>query len=190
MSSSEFSDESEQYDSEIVTLFDEAGRSLDCYIENSLETEESTYLLLLPIDSPVVILAWDDEDEEESEAVMIEDSEEIEQVFADAKAVLAELDLILKHTAFTLTMSGELPPLEEDSILTLELEEEGSQLEAEELQFLASFYHQEQKYSIYTPLAPLIFVARSNAFGKLELLSPEEQQLQVILEELLFDELE
>ena len=190
MSSSEFSDESEQYDSEIVTLFDEAGRSLDCYIENSLETEESTYLLLLPIDSPVVILAWEDEDEEESEAVMIEDSEEIEQVFADAKAVLAELDLILKHTAFTLTMSGELPPLEEDSILTLELEEEGSQLEAEELQFLASFYHQEQKYSLYTPLAPLIFVARSNDFGKLELLSPEEQQLQVILEELLFDELE
>lgn len=190
MSSSQFSEESEQYDSEIVTLFDEAGRSLDCYIENSLEIEDSTYLLLMPVDSPVVILAWDEEDEENSEAVLIEEPEELDRVFADAKAVLAELNLTLKPTAFTFTISGELPPLEEDNILTLELDELDRQLEAEELQFLASFYHKEQKYSIYTSLAPLLFVARSNLAGKLELLSPEEQQLQNILEELLFDEMD
>ena len=190
MSPSQFSEESEQYDSEIVTLFDEAGRSLDCYIENSLDTEDSNYLLLMPVDSPVVILAWDEEDDDDSEAVLIEDREELDWLFADAKAVLAELDLFLKPTAFTLTISGELPPLEEENILTLELDEIDKQLEAEELQFLASFYHKEQKYGVYTSLDPLLFVARSNSFGKLELLSPEDEQLQTILEELLFDELE
>lgn len=187
MSSSQFSEENE-YDSEVVTLFDDEGRSLDCYIENSLETDDSTYLLLLPIDSPVVILAWDDE--EESETIMIEDRDEIERIFPDAKAVLAEQELTLKPSAFTLTASGELPPLEDEHILTLELDEGDSQLDAEELQYLASFYHQEQKYALYTPLAPLIFVARSNGSGKLELLSPEEKQVERILEELLFDELD
>jgi superfamily II helicase len=122
MPSSQFDSENEQYDEEVVTLVDEYNRSLDCYIEHSLESEGTTYILLLPVDSPVVIMAWDEEEEEEEvpEAVLIEEKEEIEEVFDDAKAVLAEQNLILKHTAFTLTVSGELPPIEDDKVLTLE----------------------------------------------------------------------
>ena len=191
MSSSQFDQDNEQDDLESVTLTDEAGRSLKCYIEQFLEAEGYTYMLLLPIDSPVVILAWDEqEDEDISETVMIEDKAEIDKVFADAKAVLAELDLTLKHTAFTLTVSGELPPLKDEDILALELDEEDSQIEPEELQFLASFYHLEQKYAIYTPLAPLLFFARYNLDGQLELISPDDPQMQPIIEELLFDEIE
>ncbi|NJL83128.1 MAG: DUF3727 domain-containing protein [Chloroflexaceae bacterium] len=188
-----FSDSSEQYDDlEIVTLTGDEGRSLDCYIENTVEVDGATFLLLLPVDSPIVLLAWDDnlEEEEASEAAFVEDPEEIEEVFEDAKAVLAELDLTLQHTAFTLTAKGELPPLEEDDLLSLELDDSDTQSDVEELQFLASFYFEEQKYGIYTPLAPLLFVARQDPAGKLELLSPEEPQLQEILEELLFEETE
>ena len=95
-------------------------------------------------------MSWDEEDEDRDvlEGVMLEDGEEIEIIFADAKAVLAEQNLTLKHTAYTLTATGELPPIEEDQVLTLNLDEEESQLEPEELQFLASFYHAKQKYSI------------------------------------------
>jgi hypothetical protein len=195
MSSSLFNQEYEPDDTESVTLTDEDGRSLECYVENSLEAEDDTYLLLMPTDTPIVIVAWDGDDDDDdredlSNAVLLEDPEEIEQIFADAKAVLAELELNLKHTAFTLTVSGELPPLEDDEILTLELDEEDGSVEPEELQFLASFYHLEQKYSIYTPLAPLLFLAKYNHLGQLELVSPEDGQMQPILEELLFDELE
>ncbi|MGK7872123.1 MAG: DUF3727 domain-containing protein [Xenococcaceae cyanobacterium] len=192
MSSSQFDRENEQYDPESVILTDEDGRSLECYIEHSLEVEGSTYILLQPIDSPVVIIAWEEENEDEdiSEAVLLEDNAEIEQIFADAKAVLAELELTLKHTGFTLTVSGELMPPQEEDILSLELEEEDNRLEPEELQFLASFYHREQKYSIYTPLAPLLFFAKYNLAGQLELVSPEDEQMQPILEKLLFDEFE
>ena len=192
MSSFPFNQEKEPDEAEIVTLTDEEGRDLQCYLENDLETADAIYLLLMPVDIPIVIVAWEGEEEEEesSEAVLLEDSQEIEEIFADAKAVLAELDLTLKHTAFTLTISGELPPLEEDAILTLELDGDDQQAEAEELQFLSSFYHQNHKYSIYTPLAPLLFLAKSNVFGELELVSPEEEKVQHILEELLFDELE
>lgn len=186
MSSFKFNPENDLDDEEKVTLTDEEGRILDCYVENSLESEDSTYLLLMPVDTPVVILAWDDEKEEESsDAILIEDSAELEQIFADAKAVLAELELTLKNTAYTLTASGELPPIEDDEVITLEIESE-----EEELQFLASFYSEDQKYSIYTPLSPLLFLAKYNEKGDLELVSPDDGQMQPILEELLFEELE
>ncbi len=193
MSSSRFSQESGQYDdddSEIDTLFDEAGHSLPCYIENYLELHGVLYLLLLPIDSPIVILAEDENDKanEESLTVIVEDGDEISEIFADAKAVLAELNLTLKHSAYTLTASGELPPLEEDNIISLELDEENNDLDSEELQFLASFYHHEQKYNVCTPLEPLLLVAQKNQLGDLKLMSSEDRGFSSILEELLFDE--
>ncbi|MBE9170072.1 DUF3727 domain-containing protein [Pleurocapsales cyanobacterium LEGE 06147] len=192
MASSPFDKENEQYEGDTAMLKDESGRSLVCYIEQAVESDGMTYLLLSPVDIPIVIMSWDEEDDEEEvvEAVMLEDEEAIEEVFADAKAVLAEQNLFLKHTAFTLTATGELPPIEEEQILTLNLDEEDSQLEPEELQFLASFYHGKQKYSIYTPLTPLLFFGRYNLENKLELVSPDEEEFQPILEELLFEDLE
>ncbi len=192
MSPSQFNQDNpdnELEDLEIITLSDEQGRTLDCYIENALETEDLTYMLLVPVDTPVMILAWDEEDE--SDAILIEDSEEIEEIFGNAKAVLAELNLHLKLTAHTLTVSGELPPLDDESVLSLEIESDSqTNSEPEELQFLASFTYEDEKYSIYTPLAPLLFLASYDELGKVELVSPDDQQLQPILEELLFDELE
>jgi len=185
--------ENELEEADIITLWDEQGRSLDCYIENAYETDDLTYMLLVPVDTPVMILAWDEEsEEEESDAFLIEDSEEIERIFADAKAVLAELDLLLKSTAHTLTVSGELPPLEEDNVLSLEIDsdEPSSSSEPEELQFLASFFSEDQKYSIYSPLAPLLFLGVGDGEGKVELVSPDDDGMGPILEELLFDELD
>ncbi|MGF1490797.1 MAG: DUF3727 domain-containing protein [Prochloraceae cyanobacterium] len=191
----EFIDEDGLYDAESVTLTDEDGRSLLCYVENSLdrEGENVTYLLLRPLDSPVIIVTFDEnssENEDFSEVITIEESMEITKIFADAKAVLAELELSLHNTAFTLTVSGELPPLEEDEIVNLELDEENSQLESEELQFLANFYHDDRQYKIYTPLSPLLFLASCDDRGELKLISPEDRQMKPILEELLFEELE
>lgn len=180
MSSSKF-----DRDEETLTIVDENGRSLNCYIEQSIEVDGMTYLLLIPIDIPVVIMSWD---KDEIEATMLEDDSEIELIFANAKAVLAEQDLYLHHTAYTLTATGELPPIEEDQILTLDIDDEDSQLESEELQLLASFYYTEQKYCIYTPLTPLLFFARYNLNNQLELVSPEQENLLPILEELLFEE--
>ena len=193
MSSFLYNSDNEPEEAESVTLLDDKGRSLDCYVENSLEMDDHAYLLLMPVDIPVVLIAWDEEsgeEEEDLEAVLLEDYEEIGRIFEDAKAVLAELDLSLKYTAYTLTVSGELPPIEDDDILTLELESDDEALEPEELQFLTDFYHEEQHYSIYTPLAPLLFLAKSHPNGKVELVSPEDEQTQQILEELLFEDLD
>lgn len=190
MSSSQFSSESGQYDdNEIVTIYDEEGRSLDCYVENEIEYQGKTYVLLMPIDLTIVILTEESSNYDDYvETVMVEDSLEIEALFDTAKAVLGELNLFLKRTGFMLTASGELPPLEENNIIALELEEDNHEIEPEELQFLASFYYLEQKYNICNPLTPLLLVGEKTSFGDIKIIHADEEEINWILEELMFED--
>ena len=178
--------QNEQYSEETLTIVDEDGRSLPCYIEQSLEIDDMTYLLLVPVDIPVIIMSINQDSDEELEAAMLDDDEAIAEIFDNAKAVLAEQNLYLHHTAYTLTATGELPPIEEDQVLTLDGGEE--EADEEELQSLCYFFHADQKYGIYTPLTPLLFFARYDWENRLELVSPDQENLMPILEELLSED--
>ncbi len=188
-----------------ITLSDEAGRSLLCYIELSVDVEGEEYALVNPVDYPIDIFAWvaseeteegttDEEDEEET-LVPVEDAE-LNEIFSTAQAVLAEQNLKLKRTALSLTVEGDLPEVDEDELLTLEVEESGvAGSDQEEYQLLATFFHEEQEYAIYTPIDPVLFVVRLKDGEKPQLLSPEEFQaiqpkLQPYFEEHLFEEME
>ncbi len=170
-------------ESEIVDLKDEQGRSLPCTVEKVIEVEGSKYLLLQPIDPCVQIFSW----EEEGEESVLNDLEdqELDMVFPTAQAVLAELNLNLQRTAFSLTVEGELPEPEEEDIYTLDGEDEN----IEELQQLANFFHKEQEYSIFVTLDPMIFFAKYNQSGELELLDDDDlENLQLHLEAIIIDE--
>jgi hypothetical protein len=180
-----------EMDVETVTLTDTAGRTINCTIEHALEVEGQEYVLLLPVNSPVEIIAWQ-EDGDEEEAVPVEDDEDIDVLFPVAKVVLEEQNLVLKRTAVTLTVEGELPDLtEEDDLAGLESDTEG---EEEELQFLASFYYEEQEFGIYAPLDPFFILARVDADNQPQLLSPEElekiEPLLPMIEDQLLDQFE
>jgi hypothetical protein len=191
MFSSPFPQENDHTRAGSITLTDDKGKTLECYVEHSLTVDAQEYVLLLPVDSPIEIFALQDDDDDEEEAIVVEDEAIIDQMFSIAQAVLAEQNLLLKNTAYALTVAGELPPVEESELFTIEIEDEGADLEPEHLQMLSSFYHQQQEYAIYTPLDPLLFFARISKTGKPELLSPEEfRQVQPLLEELLFNEVE
>lgn len=172
-------------DAPTLSLVDEEGRSLLCYVERSLSVKGTEYVLLLPVDSPVEIFAWaaDEESEDEDEEMLIDiDEEELEDVFSTARAVLAEHDLILNRTALTLTAAGELPEVAEEDIITLDIETE-SEPNYEQFQQLATFFHEEQEYVICSPLDPLLFFAQLNASGQPELVSLEELQMLLEMEE-------
>ncbi|PLS69091.1 MAG: DUF3727 domain-containing protein [Cyanobacteria bacterium M5B4] len=168
---------------EIVTLKDEQGRSLSCSVEKVIEVEGNKYFLLQPIETCVQIFAWEGDGEE---SVLNDlDDEQIDMVFPTAQAVLAELNLNLQRTAFTLTVEGELPEPEEDDIFSLDGDEENY----EELQELANFYHKEQEYSIFASLDPMIFFAKYNQADELEILSDDDlENLQLYLEAIIIDE--
>ncbi|AFZ47073.1 protein of unknown function DUF1292 [Cyanobacterium stanieri PCC 7202] len=191
MSPSQFSSESGQYDDkEIVIIHDDQGQFLECYVENEINYQGNKYLLLTPVDNTIVILTddmVDEDDSDYSETVIVEDDDEIDAIFDDAKAVLGELNLSLKRTGITLTAGGDLPPEDDENIIRLELDDDDDGLEVEELQFLASFYSLEQRYDICTPLAPILFIGEQNSSGKISLFNPEKPELQGIIGELLSD---
>jgi Protein of unknown function (DUF3727)/Protein of unknown function (DUF1292) len=187
MSSSPQSDDFD--DAELVSLTDEAGRELPCYIERELELDGKTYLLLLPVNAPIEIFAWD-EDDDITELISVEEEEEISRIFADAHAVLSEQNLTLKRTAFTLSAIGELPPLDPTEVVTIEIDEDDDSLEPEEFQILARFYNEEQEYAICTPVDPLLFFGSTDEAGVVSLLSEAEaEQFQPMLEDMLLDEI-
>jgi Protein of unknown function (DUF3727)/Protein of unknown function (DUF1292) len=179
-------------DAPTVTLTDEMGLTLTCYIEHSLEVEDQEYVLLLPVDSPVEIFAWQ-EDGEDDEAVLVEDEEEVNLVFPIAKAVLEEQNLTLKRTAVVLTVEGDLPDFveDEDDWAGVEPDSDGDQ---EELQLLATFYHEDQEYAVYAPLDPFFILARMDENGQPHLLSQEElkkiEPMLPMIEDQLFDDME
>lgn len=164
---------------ETVTLTDEAGRTLTCTIEHALEVEGQEYVLLLPVDAPVEIFTWQEESDDEEEAILVEDDAEIEQLFPIAKAVLEEQNLTLKRSAVTLTVEGELPDYEEEDYLETNGDDE------DELQYLASFFHQEREFEVYAPLDPLFILARMDADNQPQLLSQDElEKIEPLLPEI------
>jgi len=180
-----------------VELVDEEGRSLVCFVEHSLEIDDTEYLLLLPVDSPIEIFAWmsedteEEEEDDEVESLIDLTEDDIDEIFDTAKAVLAEQDLLLQRTAHTLSVKGEIPEANEEEIIILDLDEEDDGLGTEQFQRLAYFYHNDQEYEICTPLDPLLFFARYDDEGNIQLLSPEEfQSVRSQLEAQLFDSLD
>jgi hypothetical protein len=185
--------EAQPFDDSALVLTDDFGRFLPCQVEQHFRLNGREYLLLLPIDAPVEIFVWQTEDDEDGEVLVDIEDDEIDQVFLTAKAVLAEQNLTLQRTAITLTASGELPDSSEGDALTLEIDEldEAGQALTEEFQVLATCFHDEQEYTLCTPLNPLLIFACRNATGDLEVVTPEEfQTIRGALEEKLFDMLD
>lgn len=177
------------FDDSALVLTDDAGRFLPCQVEQSFQLNGQEYLLLLPIDAPIEIFVWQDDNEDSDVLVDIED-EDIDRVFLTAKAVLAEQNLTLQRTAITLTAAGELPEIGEEDSLTLEIDEvdEAGQPVTEDFQVLATCFQDEEEYTLCTPLNPLLIFARRNVKGDLEVVTPEEfQTIREALEEKLFD---
>ena len=187
-------DDDTDLDMPTVSLTDEVGRDLPCYVERSFDIDGQTYLLLMPIHAPIEIFAWQDDETGEEEFLVDVEDDEIDKVFETAKAVLAEQDLRLYRTALTLTASGDLPEVDEDEIISLDVEgeDEGKEeADLEQFQQLTTFYYQDQEYIACTPLDPLLFFARLNEDGTPRLLSPTEfQQMRPQLEDQLFDVLD
>ncbi|MGB3534376.1 MAG: DUF3727 domain-containing protein [Microcoleaceae cyanobacterium] len=176
-----------------ITITDEKGQSLNCYVQSTLQVENQEYLLLMCVDQPVVILTWPDTNEDEA-AIAVESDSELEILFPLAKAVLAEQNLTLHYSTVTLTVSGELPDLSEEDLASITPDDADSDSdEYEELVWLASFYHKEQEYGVYIPLDPFLILARVDEQGQPQLLSPEElQQIEPLLpmiEDQLFDDM-
>ena len=181
----------------IVMLKDEDDRELACYVEKSIDIDGAEFLLLLPVNLPIEIFVWESDevasgDDDAAEVLADIDEAEIDRLFPTARAVLAELDLLLERSAHTLTAVGDLPAGDEEDCFSLDISEEGDSTPAtEEFQQLATFFHEDAQYTLCTPLDPLLFFATRTADGSVELVEPEAfQKMRSQLEDKLFDVLD
>ena len=175
----------------VVNLKDDEGRSLSCYVEKSIDLEGEEFLLLLPVNLPIEIFVWQPDEEEEGEEVLVDiEDDEIDALLPSARAVLAELDLMLERSAHTLTAEGDLPEADEDDCFSLQVNDDDEDPVTEEFQMLADFYHEDAQYTLCTPLEPLMFFARRKG-QKITLVEAEEfQEMRSQLEDKLFDALD
>jgi hypothetical protein len=173
-------------DESTIVLTDETGRALPCYLEKKISLNGKDYILLNPVDYPVQVFAWESEDEESGMLAEVEEAE-IDQIFDTAQAVLAEMNLVLKRTAYTLTVEGEMPEVDEDDIIQIDGDEEDE--EGEEFVEIAHFYHEEKEYSVFAEVDPLPYFAKEVHSGEMKLLSPDElSEIQPYLEEQLAED--
>ena len=136
--------------------------------------------------------------DEEEQLIPIElDDPLMDDVFPIAESIVAEEfgeELVLQRTPQTLTLVGELEPVEDDED---EDDDEESDEEDEEVEVLLSFEHREQEFSLVRLLDPILLVGKDNpddaAAGEGDdeeggtrlLLTPEESEsVMPVLEDL------
>ncbi|HEY9889830.1 MAG TPA: DUF3727 domain-containing protein [Candidatus Obscuribacterales bacterium] len=188
-----FSDSDYVQDGPTISIKDESGRSLLCQVEQTFEIEGRQYALLLPLDTPVEIFAWEEDESGETDSLVDIDESDIEQLLPTARAVLAEQDLILQRSAVTLTVVGEIPEPDDEDCFTLELGDLNSdgETDSEEFQTLATFFHDDVEYTVCTPVDPLLLFAEISAEGDARMIPPEEfERLRPEIESTIFDVLE
>lgn len=178
-------------DDSTIALRDGAGQTLLCQIEQTFEIDSHQYALLLPVDTPVEIFMWEEEAGGEEESLVDIDDSQIDTLFPTARAVLAERDLMLQRTAVTLTVTGDIPELQDEDCFTLEIDDEDADeadVIGEEFQTLVSFFHHDVEYTICTPVDPLLLFAKITANGSGQIIPPEEfERLRPYIESTIFD---
>lgn len=176
-----------RYMSDTLLLRDELGHTLECEILKLVDLADENFALLMPVHQPIQILAWEDGtdgdttsslsniaegDSEDDEGGLADlEEQELEAVIPTAQAVLEELNLKLRISAYTLTVEGELPePIEETAI---EIANGDGDDDIEEYQLLATFFHEQRQFGVFAPLDPLLFFAAKPETTP-SLVSPEE----------------
>mmetsp|Transcript_15064 Transcript_15064/g.32727 ORF Transcript_15064/g.32727 Transcript_15064/m.32727 type:complete len:253 (-) Transcript_15064:227-985(-) len=158
------------------------GRSIECTMLETLETETDLFASMTPVDVAAVVATLQD-----NEMIEVDDPEIIEQLMPTATAVCSERGLSLLDSAVTLTISGNLQDIDEVGLF--EGEEDLSTMpelvnadEAEEdeegAEAVLSFFHEGRKYYLMRLLEPLVLVGKQVSASTFEI--PDEKEMAAV----------
>lgn len=174
---------------ETVSLKDPAtGREVPCVVRRRFDGDDGLpYALLLPVDTPIEVLADDPVTDEMTDL----NDGELDAILPLVSERLAARRLYVQNTAYCLTVRGAVRYSDED-IVSLDLGEDGDETAAEGVELLG-FEQDGVLYTIFTPVEALIFVVSVAEDGSMSLVPDErlgEPAIQWALEaeHLAFDE--
>lgn len=177
-------EEGEGEDEGSVELRDDAtGRTLSCGVEHVVEHGGTTYLLCYPMEEVVMFARAGREGEGEEELVALDAQAQIDAMFPVAEKMLADDDIVLKNTAFFLTMDDMSEEVEDDE---KEEDEDGGE---EEVEVMTDFEYQGESFLVVKPVFPVLLIAKE-AEGSLVVLHGEELgRISDIVDEQMYKEL-
>lgn len=150
----------------VTTITDSAGRTLACYLETEAVVDGTTYGLLTPVDTPVVLVRMGEDGAEDKGRIL--EWEDHEDVLSTFDACLEPCGVKVIRSAATLTVAGEVDgdhEPEEDEVAD---DEDGI------YDLLVSIKHTDNRiYGLYIPLDPFFVVAKARGFTG-ELLEGDE----------------
>lgn len=176
--------EDEEEEDSVVLTDDATGHTLSCGVEHEIEHDGTTYLLCYPLDEVVMFARTGRKDENEDELVALDDQAQIDMLFPVAEKVLSEDDIVLKNTAFFLTIDDMSEAIEED-----EVQEEDNEGADEEVEVMTHFENQGQSFLVVKPMFPVLLIAKE-VDGELAVLYGDElDRISDVVDEQIYREL-
>lgn len=156
---------------EVVELCDpDSDRSIRVGIEYEFEADDTMYYMCFPIDDPVTIAY-----EEDGELLEVDDERKMRGMFADAERALMDVNVVLKNTAYWLTV---------DDFRTMDEEEEEEEVaESEDGEVMADFEHGGRTYMVVRPMFPVYMIAKEGKHGISALCGEELARITPIAEQ-------
>lgn len=159
---------------ESVELFDpDSDRSIRVGIEYEFEADDTVYYMCFPMDDPVTIAY-----EEGDELLEVDDARKMREMFADAERALMDENIVLKDTAYWLTVDDfrEIEGEEEEE------EEEEEIAESGDGEVMAEFEYEGNKYMVVRPMFPVYMIAKEGKHGITALYGEELARITPIAE--------
>ncbi|KAK4536236.1 hypothetical protein CDCA_CDCA07G2261 [Cyanidium caldarium] len=167
-------------DAPTITLTDPtepSDRTLDCYVDEVVTVDDQEYMVLMPVNQPVVFAHFVQRNGE-SLLAAVEEPAEVDRLFRDAFIALADRDVILNRSAVVMTVEGDLyGEAGEDEEEEEDDEDDEEQLDVradadgeaalggdsaeEEVEVLATFMDEHaDTYYVCMPLEPVVLIGK------------------------------
>lgn len=169
-------DADEDDDVEVVELRDpDSDRVIRVGVEFEFEAKGNTYFICFPVDDPVAIAYG-----EGGEFHEVEDRYMIQKMFPVAERALLDENIVLKNTAYWLTID-DFRDLEDESE---EEEEDAEEAEDEEGEVIVEFDYRGKTYMVVRPMFPVYMIAKESEHGTTALYGEELAKIAPIAEDL------
>jgi len=151
-------EEEEEEEKEVVVRDPETDKTIECYVDQEITVEGTTYSLVYPCDRPVVI-AYVDKEGDDEELVPLTDKD-VEKIFPAAYKACAAEDVELVNSAVVMTLQGDLPDEDdEDTDVDYGDVEEDQEL----VRVFTTFEESGVEYVVTEPLDPVLIVVKPDS---------------------------
>lgn len=176
-------DDEDEEQAEVILTDPETNRTLAAEVEHTLTSNDDTYILCFPVDEPVTFATASAEDVLDP----VTDQDLLQKMLPNAHAVLAEEHIVLKNSAFFLTVDDQSEDLaegdEDDDDSEDDRDHADNQPDEDDVEVIAEFLYDGRQHFVVRPVDAIMLVAQVLDDGYRVLRGEELKRVSPIVEE-------